>query len=164
MKLLLKYINLILIIITLLVFESCSIETYVTKKIAADEDILLYINDNSLNVKPNSSGLVFIPIREGDGISPQDGDKVAFHYVGYYLNGEQFDSSYEKSYPLLVELGNNMIIKGLEEALRLMNKGSKAKVLIPFYLAYEDKEYAPVPPYSNLIFEIELIDFTSINK
>ena len=57
-----------------------------------------------------------------------------------------------------------MIIKGLEEALRLMNKGSKAKVLIPFYLAYEDKEYAPVPPYSNLIFEIELIDFTSINK
>ncbi len=161
MKLLLKYINLILIIITLLVFESCSIETYVTKKIAADEDILLYINDNSLNVKPNSSGLVFIPIREGDGISPQDGDKVAFHYVGYYLNGEQFDTSYEKSYPLIVELGNNMIIKGLEEALRLMDKGSKAKVIIPFYLAYNDMENAPVPPYSNLIFEIELMDFTS---
>lgn len=161
MKLLLKYINLILIIITLLVFESCSIETYVTKKIAADEDILLYINDNSLNVKPNSSGLVFIPIREGDGISPQDGDKVAFHYVGYYLNGEQFDTSYEKSYPLIVELGNNMIIKGLDEALRLMDKGSKAKVIIPFYLAYNDMENAPVPPYSNLIFEIELMDFTS---
>lgn len=161
MKLLLKYINLILIIITLLVFESCSIETYVTKKIAADEDILLYLNDNSLNVKPNSSGLVFIPIREGDGISPQDGDKVAFHYVGYYLNGEQFDTSYEKSYPLIVELGNNMIIKGLEEALRLMDKGSKAKVIIPFYLAYNDMENAPVPPYSNLIFEIELMDFTS---
>ena len=161
MKLLLKYINLILIIITLLVFESCSIETYVTKKIAADEDILLYINDNSLNVKPNSSGLVFIPIREGDGISPQDGDIVAFHYVGYYLNGEQFDTSYEKSYPLIVELGNNMIIKGLEEALRLMDKGSKAKVIIPFYLAYNDMENAPVPPYSNLIFEIELMDFTS---
>lgn len=153
-----------LIIIMLLVSKSCSIETYATKKIEADEDILLYMTDNDLDVKPNSSGLVFIPIREGDGISPQDGDKVAFHYVGYYLNGEQFDSSYEKSYPLLVELGNNMIIKGLEEALRLMNKGSKAKVLIPFYLAYEDKEYAPVPPYSNLIFEIELIDFTSINK
>lgn len=161
MKLLLKYINLILIIITLLVFESCLIETYATKKIAADEDILLYINDNSLNVKPNSSGLVFIPIREGDGISPQDGDKVAFHYVGYYLNGEQFDSSYEKSYPLVVELGNSMIIKGLEEALRMMDKGSKAIVIMPFYLAYNDMENAPVPPYSNLIFEIELMDFTS---
>ena len=121
----------------------------------------MYINDNSLNVKPNSSGLVFIPIREGDGISPQDGDKVAFHYVGYYLNGEQFDSSYEKSYPLVVELGNSMIIKGLEEALRMMDKGSKAIVIMPFYLAYNDMENAPVPPYSNLIFEIELMDFTS---
>ena len=57
-----------------------------------------------------------------------------------------------------------MIIKGLEETLMLMDKGSKAKVIIPFYLAYNDMEDAPVPPYSNLIFEIELIDFTSSNK
>lgn len=160
MKLLLKYISLILIIITLFVFDSCSIETYATKKIAADEDILLYMNDNDLNFKPNSSGLVFIPIRKGEGGFPQDGDKVAFHYKGYYFDGNTFDSSYDKL-PIVVKLGCDMIINGLEESLKLMNKGSKAKVLIPFYLAYKDMENAPVPPYSNLIFEIELIDFTS---
>ena len=140
---------------------SCTIESYATKKIAADHEIQLYINNNDVNVKPNSSGLVFIPIRKGDGISPQDGDKVAFHYTGYYFNGAVFDTSYDKSYPLVVELGNGMIIKGLEEALKLMDKNSKAKVIIPFYLAYNDMENAPVPPYSNLIFEIELLDFTN---
>ena len=70
-----------------------------------------------------------------------------------------FDSSYDKSYPLIVEIGNGMIINGLEESLLLMNKGAKAKVIIPFYLAYNDMENAPVPPYSNLIFELEMIDF-----
>lgn len=143
---------------------SCTIESYVTKKNAADEEIQLYINNNDINLKPNSSGLVFIPIKKGNGIYPKDGDKVAFHYTGYYLNGDVFDTSYDKSYPLVIELGNNMIIKGLEETLMLMDKGSKAKVIIPFYLAYNDMEDAPVPPYSNLIFEVELIDFTSSNK
>ena len=45
-----------------------------------------------------------------------------------------------------------------------MNKGAKAKVIIPFYLAYNDMENALVPPYSNLIFELELIDFTKVKK
>lgn len=151
-----------LLILTVLSFNiSCTIESYTTKKIAADKEIQLYINNNGLNIQPNSSGLVFIPIRKGDGSYPKDGDKVAFHYSGYYLNGDVFDTSYDKSYPLVIELGNDMIIKGLEEALKLMDKGAKSRVIIPFYHAYDDMENAPVPPYSNLIFEIELIDFTS---
>lgn len=151
----------LLILIVLSLNMSCIIESYTTKKIAADEEILSYVSNNGLNTKPNPSGLVFIPIREGDGCFPQDGDKVAFHYSGYYLNGDIFDTSYDKSYPLVVELGNNMLINGLEEALKLMDKGAKSKIIIPFYLAYNDMENAPVPPFSNLIFEIELIDFTS---
>ena len=39
-----------------------------------------------------------------------------------------------------------------------MDKGAKAKVVLPFYLAYDDMQGAPVPPYSNLVFELELID------
>ena len=69
---------------------SCTIESYVTKKNAADEEIQLYINNNDINLKPNSSGLVFIPIKKGNGIYPKDGDKVAFHYTGYYLNGDVY--------------------------------------------------------------------------
>lgn len=133
-------------------------------KLDADNEIKTYMTENDIDVIPNQSGLVYIPIREGNGASPQIGDKVAFHYIGYYFDGEVFDSSYDRAVPLIVRLGNDMIIKGMEESLLMMNKGSKAKVIVPFYLAYNDMENAPVPPYSNLIFEIELLDFTKSQK
>ena len=114
---------------------------------------------NFINVKPEPSGLLMIPVVEGVGETPELGDKVAFHYKGYYLNGDVFDSSYDKSYPIIVELGKGQMISGIEEALIKMNKSSKYKVIVPFYLAYKDMEFAPVPPFSNLIFELELIDF-----
>lgn len=148
----------------LLTFQSCSIETYSTRKSIANETILKYLFDNDLDIEPNSSGIVFIKIKEGVGECPKDGDKVAFHYTGSYLDGEVFETSNDKPYPLIVELGNGMIIKGLEESLKMMNKGAKAKVIIPFYLAYNDMENAPVPPYSNLVFELELIDFTTVKQ
>ena len=53
----------------------------------------------------------------------------------------------------------NGSVSPAEEALVKMNKSSKYKVIVPFYLAYKDMEFAPVPPFSNLIFELELIDF-----
>ena len=153
-----------LLFVVTLVVTSCSLETYATRKNDANQEILTYLVENEIDAIPNPSGLVCIPLCDGEGNAPEIGDKVAFHYTGYYLNGEVFDSSYGKPYPLIVELGNALIIKGLEEAILSMNKGAKAKVIIPFYLAYNDMENAPVPPYSNLIFELELIDFTKVKK
>ena len=165
MKIINKRYNFILwLVFFLIVMTSCSLETYTTRKNNANQEILSYLIENKIDVKPNTSGLVYIPIDEGEGDTPQLGDKVAFHYKGYYLNGEVFDSSYDKSYPLIVEIGNGMIINGLEESLLMMNKGAKAKVIIPFYLAYDDMDNAPVPPYSNLIFELEMIDFIKITQ
>lgn len=165
MKIIKKQYHLIyLLLIVVFVMASCSLETYATRKNDANQEILTYILENKIDVTPKQSGLVYIPVRDGEGNPPELGDKVAFHYVGYYLNGDVFDTSYGKPYPLIVELGNGMIISGLEEALLLMNKGAKAKVIIPFYLAYNDMDNAPVPPYSNLIFELELIDFTCVKK
>ena len=140
------------------IFCSCSIENYSTKKLAANNEILSYVNDRGYSVEPDSLGLVFIPIKQGNGVFPKDNDLVAFHYVGYYLNGEIFDSSYDKSRPLVVQLGENKLIKGLEYSLLKMDKGSKSTVIIPFYLAYDNMVNGPVPPYSNLVFELELID------
>ena len=146
------------LILIVSIFCSCSIENYSTKKLAANNEILSYVNDRGYSVEYDSLGLVFIPIKQGNGVFPKDNDLVAFHYVGYYLNGEIFDSSYDKSRPLVVQLGENKLIKGLEYSLLKMDKGSKSKVIIPFYLAYDNMVNGPVPPYSNLVFELELID------
>ena len=149
----------LILLLFLTILYSCSIETYSVRKTYADNEILSYIADNDINITPDSCGLAFVIIQSGFGSTPQNGDKVAFHYKGYFMNGEVFDSSYDKKYPLVVEIGADQMIEGLEIALLKMNKSSKAKVIIPFYLAYDDMENAPVPPYSNLIFDLELIDF-----
>jgi FKBP-type peptidyl-prolyl cis-trans isomerase len=153
-----KIVFVLFITLIISVLFSCSIENYATKKLAANNEILTYLNDNELFASPDSLGLVYIPIKKGNNVFPKENDIVAFHYVGYYLNGEVFDSSYDKSRPLIVQLGENQIIKGLEYSLLKMDKGSKAKVLIPFYMAYDNMENAPVSAYSNLVFELELID------
>ena len=153
-----KILYVLTIVFITIVLYSCSIESYSTKKYAANNEILSYLNDNGYMVLPDSLGLVYIPVKQGNNVFPKDNDIVAFHYVGYYLNGEVFDSSFEKSRPLIVKLGDGLLIKGLEYSLLKMDKGAKSKVIIPFYLAYDNMENAPVPPYSNLIFELEMID------
>lgn len=160
-----KILNIICIFsFILILFSRCTIETYSTKMNEANNIINIYLFENNLDIKSEPSGLVIIPITEGVGETPEVGDKVAFHYKGCYMSGEIFDSSYEKSYPVVIELGKGQMIKGMEEALLKMKKSSKSKVIIPFYLAYRDMESAPVPPYSNLIFELELIDFMKTDE
>lgn len=153
-------VKIVFILFTIILY-SCSIESYSTKKNNADSEIQSYLSNNGCVVTPDSLGLVYIPIKQGNNVFPNENDVVAFHYVGYYLNGEVFDTSYDKSRPLIVQLGENQLIKGLEYSLLKMDKGSKSKVIIPFYLAYNDMYNGPVPPYSNLIFELELIDITT---
>ena len=155
---LIKIIYLIELYFIIVAMFSCSMETYSVKKTYADNQIMSYVSENHYNVSADSLGLVYIPITEGNGHYPHHGDIVAFHYIGYFLNGEKFDSSYDRSYPLVVELGKDNIIKGLEHTIMKMDKGAKSKVIIPFYMAYDDMENAPVPPFSNLVFELELLD------
>ena len=147
-----KIVFVLFITLIISVLFSCSIENYATKKLTANKEILMYLNDNNLSVSPDSLGLVYIPIKRGNNVFPKENDIVAFHYIGYYLNGEVFDSSYDKSRPLIVQLGESQMIKGLEYSLLKMDKGAKAKVIIPFYLAYDNMVNGPVPPYSNLIY------------
>lgn len=153
-----KIVSFFCMILIVSVLYSCSIESYTTRKFSADSEIISYLNNNGYDVSPDSLGLVYIPLKQGNNVYPKRDDVVAFHYVGYYLNGDVFDSSYGKSRPLIVKLGDNQLIKGLEYSLLKMDKGSKSKVIIPFYMAYGNMENGPVPPYSNLIFELELID------
>ena len=88
-----KIVFVLAIILIVSVLYSCTIENYATKKLAANNEILTYLNDNELFASPDSLGLVYIPIKKGNNVFPKENDIVAFHYIGYYLNGEVFDSS-----------------------------------------------------------------------
>jgi FKBP-type peptidyl-prolyl cis-trans isomerase len=113
-------------------------------------------NKKQAGVKVTSSGLQYQVITKGDGISPKATDTVTVHYKGTLLNGTEFDSSYKRNEPLSLPL--NGVIAGWTEGVQLMQTGAKYKFFIPYNLAYGERGAGQdIPPYSTLIFEIELL-------
>lgn len=159
MKCCLRLTFLLSICFVFLVSNSCSFETAATHRNEANLELLNYLSDNRIEETPTESGLVFINILEGSGDSPAAGSKVAVHYSGYFLDGQKFDSSFDRNAPMVFTVGSGMVIKGLDEAVSLMKRGGKAKVVIPYYLAYGDSGYGPIPSYTNLVFDLGLVDF-----
>ncbi|MEN6323169.1 MAG: FKBP-type peptidyl-prolyl cis-trans isomerase [Proteiniphilum sp.] len=101
------------------------------------------------------SGLQYEILRAGNGAIPTDTDKVKVHYHGTLINGTVFDSSVQRGEP--ASFGVTQVIPGWTEALKLMPVGSKWKLYVPYNLAYGSADRGTIKPFSNLIFEIELL-------
>jgi FKBP-type peptidyl-prolyl cis-trans isomerase FklB len=113
-------------------------------------------NKTQTGVQTTASGLQYLVLTKGTGIKPTATDTVEVHYRGTLLNGTEFDSSYKRNEPLSLPL--NGVIAGWTEGVQLMTTGSKYKFFIPYNLAYGERGAgADIPPYSTLIFEIELL-------
>ncbi len=102
------------------------------------------------------SGLIFIPVQEGEGPSPKATDTVVVHYHGTLRDGTVFDSSVERGEPAV--FGLNRVIPGWTEGLQRMKVGGKARLVCPAKLAYGD-EGSPPKIYGGaaLAFDVELI-------
>ena len=102
------------------------------------------------------SGLQYKVIKEGNDKMAGKTDTVRCHYEGRFINGQIFDSSYKRGVP--AEFGVNQVIKGWTEALQLMGEGAEWELYIPYDLAYgEAGAHGSIPPYSALIFKVEVI-------
>lgn len=117
----------------------------------------LEANGKREGVVTTKSGLQYEVLREGkdEGRSPLASDRVRCHYKGTFINGKVFDSSYAGE-PLVFAL--NQVIPGWTEGLQYMKEGAKFRFVIPYMLAYGPYGYSSIPPYSTLIFEVELIE------
>ena len=103
------------------------------------------------------SGLQYEVLSTGTGRKPKATDKVRCHYEGRLVDGTLFDSSIERGEPAV--FGVNQVIAGWVEALQLMSEGDKWKLYIPYNLGYgEQGAGGAIPPYSTLVFEVELIE------
>ena len=119
----------------------------------------LEINDlmHSAGVNVTDSGLQYEILTEGNGNKPAATDKVRVHYTGTLPDGTVFDSSVARGTP--AEFPVNGVIRGWVEALQMMPVGSKWKLTIPHELAYGERGAgASIPPFSPLVFEVELLD------
>ncbi|HEX5138202.1 MAG TPA: FKBP-type peptidyl-prolyl cis-trans isomerase [Planctomycetota bacterium] len=93
------------------------------------------------------------------GTEPKPGDVVVVHYTGTLTDGTKFDSSHDRGQPIRFMLGAGFVIQGWEEGLALLDVGAKAKLTIPWALAYGEQGRGKViPPKADLHFEVELVD------
>jgi len=123
------------------------------KKAGAD---FLAANKSKPGVKTTASGLQYLVEKQGSGAKPKATDTVKVNYLGTKIDGEKFDSSYDRGQPATFPL--NGVIKGWSEGLQLMPVGSKYKLFVPSDLAYGENGPGQIGPNATLIFEVELLD------
>lgn len=117
-----------------------------------------YLKENGSRegVVTTASGLQYEVLSEGTGKSPKATDKVRCHYEGRLTDGTVFDSSYQRGEP--ADFGLNQVIAGWTEGVQLMKEGAKYRFHIPYLLGYGERGAgASIPPYSTLVFDVELI-------
>jgi FKBP-type peptidyl-prolyl cis-trans isomerase len=112
-------------------------------------------NSKKAGVSVTSSGLQYEVITEGAGSKPGRDDTVRVNYEGTFTDGTVFDSSYSRGEP--AEFPLTGVIPGWTEGIQLMSEGASYRFYIPSDLAYGPQGYSSIPPYSPLIFEVELI-------
>ena len=135
-------------------FKALAEEAYAQNKNAGEA--FLAENAKKEGVKVLPSGLQYQVITEGNGKKPSATDRVQCHYEGTLIDGTVFDSSIKRGEPAV--FGVNQVIKGWVEALQLMQEGAKWRLYIPYDMAYgEHGAGEMIPPYSALIFDVELI-------
>ncbi|QEH09240.1 FKBP-type peptidyl-prolyl cis-trans isomerase [Histophilus somni] len=124
-----------------------------------EEEGKKYLEENAKKdcVKVTETGLQYEVLVEGSGAIPTRQDQVRVHYTGTLIDGTVFDSSVKRGQP--AEFPVSGVIAGWIEALSMMPVGSKWKLTIPHHLAYGERGAgASIPPFSTLVFEVELLD------
>ncbi|HEX8505733.1 MAG TPA: FKBP-type peptidyl-prolyl cis-trans isomerase [Hymenobacter sp.] len=130
-----------------------------TKDVA---QIQAYLKKNKLVAKKTTGGTYYVVTRPGKGLPPKNGQTVRVLYRGTILaTGKEFDSSAKHgNEPIAFPLGQGRVIKGWDQGIAMLTKGSKGVLLIPSGLAYGPRAMGTdIPANSVLRFEVELVDF-----
>lgn len=115
----------------------------------------LNANKQQKGVKTLPSGLQYRILTAGNGPVATDTTQVEVHYEGKLIDGTVFDSSYKRGQTATFR--PDQVIKGWTEALKMMPEGSTWELFIPYDLAYGENGTQNIPPYSTLIFKVEVI-------
>ena len=137
-------------------FTSKKAEDFQKEALAGAGEKFLAENAKKPGVKVLPSGLQYKVITEGHGEVPKASDEVEVIYEGRLIDGTVFDST-KKHGQQSDKFNAGNLIKGWTEALTTMPVGSKWQIYIPQELAYGARQAGQIPPYSTLVFDLELV-------
>lgn len=123
-------------------------------------DCHFWENGGQLNnrVTVMNNELQVIDLQMGEGKAAVKGALITTQYTGWLEDGSEFDSSYSRGKPFQCVIGTGRVIKGWDQGLMGMQVGGKRKLLVPAHLGYGERTMGKIPPNSNLVFEIELLE------
>ncbi len=131
----------------------------VVELVSSKEAIVAKMWDvDSTLFKTTASGLKYAIIQKGEGPVITKDKQVTVHYTGYLSDGTRFDSSVERDEPFTFVAGVGQVIPGWDEGVLLLQKGSKARFIIPAKLGYGERDLGKIPPNSTLVFDVEVLD------
>ena len=132
------------------------------QKQAEPENLNKYLATNNITVKPIASGLYFIESQAGSGNIPKTGDMVKINFTVSLIDGKELFSTVKNGGPMPVEIGKPFENKGFEEAVAMMKKGGKAKLIVPSSLAFgEQGRGQMVAPFTTLLYDVEIMEIKS---
>ena len=117
-------------------------------------------NLDSADFVTTKSGLRYLVYKAGEGRSPAANDLVTMRYHGTLENGDVFDTNVDRE-PTSLTL--NRVISGLSEGLQTMKVGGRSMFYVPAKLAYGEAKFGSIPPNSNLIYQVELLQVVVLN-
>ena len=139
-------------------------EDYISEKSEADilkaEAERESIEQLTKGMEETESGLKYKISKKGSGPNAKTNDLLSVHYSLQLIDGTEIDSSFTRGAPIEFTCGVGQVIKGWDEAMQLLNKGSKARLVIPSELGYGavGAGNGVIPPNATLIFDVELVD------
>ena len=115
---------------------------------------------SSVKEQKGENGLTYYVTKPNpSGTKVDAGKTVSVHYTGYFKDGKVFDSSVERGEPITITVGKGQVIPGWDQGLQNLRKGEKARLVIPYALAYGEQGYpGAIPPKTDLIFDVEIVD------
>ncbi|WP_456377947.1 peptidylprolyl isomerase [Lutibacter sp.] len=149
----------------------------------AQDNFVVKVNENTDKFIALKSGLKYVITETKNGEKPKKGTKVKVNYAGYFTDGRLFDTSYKevaKAYQVYDHIRDDKggyapfttvyssearLIPGFREGLQKMRVGDKAMLFIPSHLGYGAQGAGKViPPNTDLVFEIELVEVVTNKK
>ena len=112
--------------------------------------------EKKAGIKKSDKGFYYEVIKSGNGPKAQFAQRIKFDYRSFFMiSGESYDQTYGVREPIITTVGNQLI-PGLREGMQLMQAGSIYRFYLPSKMAYGAKGSGQIPPFTPMIYEVEL--------